>query len=114
MSVPSEVIRLSDEIVVLASDIIQMGQALKNRETRDFVDAKPQQRERIIEALRLTADEVADLLASSGDTQWAADTRARRRQVWEYDTATATVDDLTRRRDLLRNRKRVLEYLRVH
>jgi hypothetical protein len=114
MSVSADVIQLSNEIVALASDILQMAQSLKNRETRDFVNAKPQQRQPIIEALELTEADVADLLASSGDTQMATGTGARHQQVWEYDTASATIEDLTQRRDLLRNRKRVLEYLRVH
>jgi hypothetical protein len=114
MSVTSDVIHLSDEIVTLASDIIQMGESLRNRELREYVNAKPQQRERISNALALTEEEVTDLLASASSTQVATDKGAQHRQVWEYDTATATAADLTQRRDLLRNRKRILAYLRMH
>ncbi len=35
-------------------------------------------------------------------------------ELWEYDTKTATVEDLTRRRGLLKTRLSVLEYLRSH
>lgn len=106
--------QLSDEIVELAGDILGMSQPLKHRGTKEFVRGKPQQRAPIIAALRLTEGEVDALVASEEHAQEAADRGLPAPQVWDYDTGAATVEDLTRRRDLLKNRKRVLEYLRVH
>ncbi len=106
--------QLSDEIVALAGDILGMSQPLKHRGTKEFVRGKPQQRAPIIAALHLTAGEVEALVESEVDTQDALDRGLPSPNPWDYDIKTATVEDLTRRRDLLKNHKRVLEYLRVH
>lgn len=106
--------QLSDEIVVLAGDILGMSRPLKPRGTKEFVRGKPQQRALIIAALHLTEGEVDALSALEEGAQEAIDQGLPAPQVWDYDTKSATVADLTRRRDLLKNRKRVLEYLRVH
>ena len=106
--------RLSDEIVGLAADILQKSEALKRREQREFVGARPEQRAPIAAALHLTEAEVATLVAARTVDQAAADRGTPHPEVWEYDTGAATVADLTWRRDLLRNRVRVLDYLRVH
>jgi hypothetical protein len=106
--------QLSDEIVVLAGDILGMSQPLKHRGMKEFVRGKVQQRAPIVAALHLTDGEVDALIASEERAQEAIDRGLPSPHVWDYDTKTATVEDLTRRRDLLKNRKRVLEYLRVH
>ena len=108
--------QLSDDIVILASDIIGMSQPLKNRGSAEFMRATPQQRAAIVNALALTESQVRDLIATDlgiGANDPPGD-NAKRPQIWDYDTQTATVEDLTRRRDLLRSHLRVLEYLRVH
>jgi hypothetical protein len=114
MSAAVSLQQLSDEIVVLASDILGMSQPLKTRGVREFVRVKPQQRASIVAALHLTEEDVAELIASEERAQAAIDQGLQPLSVWDYDTKTATIEDLTRRRDLLKNRKRVLEYLRVH
>lgn len=108
--------QLSDDIVTLAIDIIGMSQPLKNRSSAEFMRATPQQRAPIVNALALTETQVNDLVATDlginpNDSQGATE---KRPQLWDYDTKTATLEDLTRRRDLLRCHLRVLEYLRVH
>jgi ribosomal protein S30 len=105
---------LSDEIVVLAGDILGMSQPLKTRGLKEFVRGKAQQQTPIIQALQLTDEEVAALVAAEEQAQAAIEQGLPSPHVWDYDTRTATVEDLTRRRNLLKNRKRVLEYLRVH
>jgi hypothetical protein len=106
--------RVSDQVVELASDILRMSPYLKKREMTEFVRAKPPQRARIAAALQLTEGEVDDLIASNHDTPDDASNHENRPQVWDYDTKTATVADLTRRRDLLTTRLRILAYLQVH
>jgi hypothetical protein len=116
MSAPRSLQQLSDDIVVLASDIIGMSQPLKNRGSAEFMRATPQQRAPIVNALSLTETEVRDMIATDlgmGPNDPPAE-HGKRVQIWDYDTKTATVEDLTKRRDLLRSHLRVLEYLRVH
>ncbi len=107
---------ISDEIVSLASQIIGMSQRLKNRALSEFVRGTPQRRAAIAEALGLTDDQVQGLIAAEPEpgALGAAAEAAKQPQLWDYDTKTATLEDLTRRRNLLRNRLSVLEYLRAH
>jgi hypothetical protein len=114
MPATADLQHVSDEVVELASDILRMSHYLKKREMVEFVRAKPQQRARIADALHLTEDEVHDLIASNHDTPDDASNKEHRPQVWDYDTKTATVADLTRRRDLMTTRLRILAYLQVH
>jgi len=43
-----------------------------------------------------------------------ANNSTQRPQVWDYDTGTATVAELTRRWNLMTTRLRILAYLPVH
>ena len=116
MATPRTLQQLSDDIVVLASDIIGMSQPLKNRGSAEFMRATSQQRAPIVNALSLTETEVRDMIATDlgvGPNDPPTG-QGKREQIWDYDTKTATVEDLTKRRDLLRSHLRVLEYLRVH
>ncbi len=106
--------QVSDQVVELASDILRMSPYLKKREMAEFVRAQPPQRARIAAALHLTESEVHNLIASNHDTPDDASNKEHRPQVCDYDTKSATVADLTRRRDLMTTRLRILAYLQVH
>ena len=121
MKAPRTLQQLSDEIVSVANQITKMPQRLRNREITEFVRGTLQQRELIAARLELTPAEVMGLVVeaqsvgtvASSDGLAVAPTRTQP-ELWDYDVKTATVEDLTRRQDLLRNRLRVLEYLRYH
>lgn len=106
---------LSDDIVGIASQILGMSQRLKNREISEFLQASPRQRAVVAEALVLSEARVQALIAADEEFSPPATPGGptKKRQIWEYDTRTATVEDLSRRLALLRDRLRVLEYLRV-
>jgi hypothetical protein len=113
--------QLSDDIVAIASQIITMPQRLRNREISEFVRGTQHQRDTIVQGLALTQPQVLGLIVEAqavgaigpAAAMAVAPTRTEP-ELWDYDTKTATVEDLTRRRDLLRVRLSVLEYLRSH
>jgi hypothetical protein len=121
MHAPPTLQQLSDDIVSLANQITGMPQRLRNREITEFVRATLPQREVIAHTLQLTPAQVMGLVVdaqavgtiSSADGRAAAPKRTQP-ELWDYDVAAATLEDLTRRRELLRNRLRILEYLRYH
>lgn len=109
--------QLSNEITELANEIMGMRQGMREVQYTAFINGTPAERAPIVAALNLEPEQVAALIASAGAT--AAGTPSRRPggpnrqpQPWDYDTATATVADLTKRRDLLITRLHVLQYLR--
>ena len=111
--------QLSDSIVQLANQIMAMGPGPREKQYADFLNGTSAQQAQIIEALQLTPEEMALLIASARET--AASSAAgkpggpkRQSQPWDYDTTTATISDLTTRRTLLQTRLRVLQYLRSH
>ena len=106
-------------IVQLANQIMAMGPGPREKQYTDFLYGTPAQQARIVDALHLTPDEIAMLIVSDKET--ATSNAAgqpggpkRQSQPWDYDTATATISDLTARRTLLQTRLRVLQYLRSH
>ncbi len=116
MPAPRTLQQLSDDIVGMAIQVIGMSQQLKNREVAEFLRGTPRQRAVVAEGLALTEDQVQALIMADAESAapGAPGTPATKRHLWDYDTKTATVEDLTRRRDLLRERLRVLSYLRAH
>ncbi len=109
--------QLSDAINELASEIMAMAQGLRNKEYADFLNGTPAQRQKIVDILQLTPEQVAALVTAARES--AASTPSgrpgaptRQAQPWDYDTTKATIDDLTRREALLQTRLRVLQYLR--
>ena len=111
--------QLSDSIVQLANQIMAMGPGPREKQYADFLNGTSAQQAQIVEALQLTPEEMALLIASARET--AASSAAgkpggpkRQSEPWDYDTSTATISDLTTRRTLLQTRLRVLQYLRSH
>jgi hypothetical protein len=109
--------QLSEQIIDLASEIMGMSQGMRDMQYAAFLNGTPAQRQPIVAALHLSPAQVAALVSSAGEsaagTPSAQPGTARRQpQPWDYDTRSATVPDLTGRRDLLRTRLHVLHYLR--
>jgi hypothetical protein len=109
--------QISDEITELAKDIMGMRQGMRDVQYAAFINGTPAEREPIIKALKLTTAQVDALIAAAGATARGIPSSKpgapnRQPQPWDYDTKTATVEDLTMRRDLLRTRLQVLQYLR--
>lgn len=110
--------QLSDDIISVASDIIKMSQRMRDKELAEFLHATPDKRAVIVNALNLTPEQVNELFVAEREVAALTPVSApgaqqvKPRQLWDYDTKTATVEDLTRRRDLLRTRLRIMQYLR--
>ncbi len=111
--------QLSDEIVQLANKIMAMGPGPREKQYADFLSGTPAQQAQIVDALQLTPTEMDTLIVSARETAASSAAGkpggpARQSQPWDYDTAAATIGDLTTRRTLLQTRLRVLQYLRSH
>lgn len=109
--------QLADAINELANEIAAMSQGTRDKEYAAFVTGTAAQQAPIVTKLGLTAAEVDALVdaarvTASTELPGRAGNKVRAPQPWDYDTTTATVADLTRRRDVLRTRLRVLEHLR--
>lgn len=116
MQRPQTLQEISDDIVASAIEILAMSQKLKKREHDEFVRGTQKQRATIATALHLTEEQITDLVfaRNGGGALGAEAAMTKQAELWEYDTKTATTTDLTRRRDLLRHRLEVLDYLRSH
>ena len=109
--------QLSDAINELASEIMAMAQGLRDKEYADFLNGTPAQRQKIVDILQLTPDQVAALVTAARESAASSPSGrpgapTRQLQPWDYDTTKATIEDLTRREALLQTRLRVLQYLR--
>lgn len=109
--------QVSDEITELANEIMEMRQGLRDVQYAAFINGTPAERAPIINALNLSPEQVTALIASAsasaaGTPSQKPGVHGRQPQPWDYDTTTATLDDLIMRRDLLRIRLHVLQYLR--
>lgn len=109
--------QLSNEITDLANEIMGMRQGMREVQYAAFINGTPAERAPIVAALKLTPEQVSALIAAAGVTATSTLSRKpgtpnRQPQPWDYDTTTATIADLTRRRDLLITRLHVLQYLR--
>lgn len=109
--------QLSEQIIDLSSEIMGMSQGMRDMQYAAFLNGTAAQRAPIVAALQLSPAQVLALVFSAGES--AAGTPSgkpgasrRQPQPWDYDTTTATVPDLTTRRDLLQSRLHVLRYLR--
>ncbi len=113
---PQTLMEISNDIVASAIEILAMSQKLKKREHDEFVRGSQKQRATIATALHLTEEQISDLVfAGNGAGPLGAEIATpKQAELWEYDTKAATTADLTRRRDLLRHRLEVLDYLRSH
>lgn len=111
--------QLSDAIVKLANQITAAGSGAREKQYAAFIDGTPAERARIVDALQLTPEQVAALVASARETAASSPLGrpggpSRRTQPWDYDPATATIDDLLARQALLQTRLRILQYLLSH
>ena len=109
--------QVSDEITELANEIMGMRQGMRDVQYAAFINGTPAERAPIINALGLSPEQVTALIAAAAESAAGTPSRkpgahGRQPQQWDYDPATATVEDLITRRDLLRTRLRVLQYLR--
>lgn len=109
--------QISDEITELAKDIMGMRQGMRDVQYAAFINGTPAERAPIIKALNLAPEQVDALIAAAGASACGVPSTKpgapnRQPQPWDYDTKTATVEDLTIRRDLLQTRLQVLQYLR--
>ncbi len=104
----------SNAIVKLANQITAAGSGARAKQYAAFIDGTPAQRARIVDALQLTPEQVAALVASARETAASSPSDrpggpSRKTQPWDYDPATATGDDLRARRALLQTRPRILQ-----
>ena len=116
MATPT-LLQLSNEITDLANAIMEMRQGMREVQYAAFINGTPAERAPIVAALGLTPEQVDALIAASGETKNGPPVSRpgmtdRPSQPWDYNIKTATVEDLTRRRDLLVTRLHILQYLR--
>lgn len=110
---------LSDAIVRLAGQIMDLNEGPRKEQYAAFLRGTPTQQARVVGALGLTPAQLTELVASADETAASSPTGKsggprRQAQPWDYDPASATIGDLSRRRALLQSRLRILQYFLSH